>query len=356
MEIWNIRGFANYFSENKIRHIMKYSYFSDGIKRNRFIGIIAAIVYIVTYDYIVRVFLASVFDYMLRYTYHPFTPMGFTLYVTMCAFPMLFYKGHKYIASIISFFCYTLVYIPFMHTLFVADYPPIIGWSYKLFFFITQCVFFATDSMQLGVKYYTKKKKVNFQTFEIICIVLMLLLIVMNINKMHMVNIFSADEKEMLYDLRAENGSTSSSFNSYLMGWMNHILLPILMVCYMQEKKYIKLTIAFVAMIIVFMIDMQKISFLIPFVVVIFYLLYKFFSEFYLNNFHVIILLSFAILSVYALNFINTTLGFTIAAMLIMRTLCVEGRQFGSYFDFFELHDNPYTYYTHINIVNKLTE
>lgn len=334
---------------------MNVAFFQGDVKRNRLIGIIAAIIYVITYDYIVREFLVAVFGYMLKYTYHPFSQTDFFIYGVICVVPLLFYKSFNHLASLLSFFCYVLVYIPFMHTLFVAGYPPFLAWAYKSFFFITQCVFFLTDSMQLGRKIYSEKKIVSFHTFEKICVVLMLILIALNINKMHMVNIFNADEKEMLYDLRAENGSTSSAFNSYLMGWMNHILLPILMVCYMQEKKYVKLTLAFGAMIIVFMIDMQKISFLIPFVIVIFYYLYKYFTKLYLDNFHVMLLLAFAILSIYALNFLDTSLGFTIAAMLIMRTLCVEGRQFGTYFDFFELNDNPYTYYTHINIIDKVT-
>ena len=324
------------------------------IRGHTILGVALAIIYSFIYDYITRQFMFGVFSYLLKYEYHPMSTGVWLLYTIISVVPLFFYKGFVSIASIISLFCYLLVYIPFTHTLFVAGYPFEITFIYVLFFFIAQCCFFSTDLMQLGKREFGKKRVISFEVFELVCLLLMVLLIILNYQKMQLVNIFDQDEKSLLYELRAERGS-ALKINDYLMGWMNHVLLPILMVCYLKEKKYIKLGIAFVCMILVFMIDMQKISFLIPFIIVIFFCLYKYLFKIYTNYFHVLLLVPFILLPLFALKNMDTSLGFTIASLLVMRTLCVAGRQFAAYFSFFEIKDNPYTYFSHIKIINNVT-
>ena len=299
--------------------------------------------------------MVSIFGYMLRFQYHTMNSSTIWWYVVTCAFPFIFYKGFKYLSSIISLFCYIFVYVPFINTLFVAGYPSSLSSQYIIFFLIAQCCFFLTDHWQLGKVNYGDKRPIPFKVFEIISAVIMLFLIMLNYDKMHMINVFDADQKQILYELRAENNSTSSSLNSYLMGWMNHVFLPILMVCYLRNKQFIKYLLAFLGMILVFMIDMQKISFFMPFVISLVYLGYSLSKRVYLNYFHIAIFLFFIIVPLVLLKYVETPLGFNIASILIMRTQCVEGRQFASYFDFFETTAHPYTYFTHINIINQLT-
>ena len=328
--------------------------FSAKIKNKVFWGVLISAVYVIVYDYIFREFVVDTFGYMVRFNYHPMNISLYLLYIFISVIPIFLYNGFRNIASIISFFCYFLVYIPFIEALFVSGYPNSLSVPYIIFFFIAQCAFFATDSLKLGKKNYGKGQ-FSFGQFEIFVYVLMIYLFIANINKMHMVNIFNMDESDVLYDLREENSSTSSLLNSYLLIWMNHVFLPILMVCYLKMQNYKKLAIAFTCMILVFMVDMQKISFLIPFVVTLFYFLYKINPNRYLNYFHLALLIAFIVFPLLLLSYSDSPVAFGLAAMLIMRTQCLAGRELSCYFDIFEIKDFPHTYFSHIKIIDKLT-
>ena len=324
------------------------------IKNNILLGAFISAIYAVAYDYVFREFLIGVFGYMVSFSYHPMDHLTYSIYVIISVIPFFLYKGFKYISSIISFFCYLFVYIPFVEALFVAGYQVSLSVPYIIFFFVAQCVFFATDSWQIGKRYYGTNR-VSFENYEITVYFLMAILILINFRKMHMVNIFSMDDREVLYGFRATNSSSSFFLNSYLLIWMNHVFLPILMVCYLKVKNYKRLAIAFVCMILVFMVDMQKISFLIPFIIIIFYYLYSINPQRYLNNFHLMLLIAFIVLPLLVLMYADTPTGFGIAALLIMRTQCIAGRELSYYFDIFELKDYPHTFFSHINIINNLT-
>lgn len=332
-----------------------FQFYEKYVDIKRTLNIIISSIYVVVYDYIVKVYLTDKFGYLIDYTYHDLSSFDFVSYIILGTFPIIFYKGFNYIAAIFSFFCYLLVYIPFLNTLFVAGYPEEIKTIYILLFFTTQCVFFLTDNIYLGKRKYNSKKIISFKQFELIVLILFLIIMCININKIHYVNIFSTDSRNLLYDLRAENNSSSGLFNSYVLTWLNHVLIPILMVCYLMRNQYIKVCLSFFAMIILFMIDMQKISFLIPFIIIIFFYLYKFHPKGYLENFHLFLLITLIILPLILISNLSNPIAFSIAAILIMRTQCVEGREFATYFNFFEANDNPYTYYTHINFIDKLT-
>lgn len=325
------------------------------IKDTRILGLLLVAIYAVVYDHIIKEYLFPVFGYSLNYDYHTMTSSAFAFYVAVCTLPFIFYKGFNHVASIISLFCHVFVYIPFCHTLFVGNYSAVITTEYLMAFFMAQCAFFMTDSWKFGTKRFLSGNPISFQSFERCVLFLLLIAVAINAGKMRMVNIFNADDTSLLYDLRVENSSSSFAINDYLVSWLKHILLPTLMVCYLQQRNKLKLAIAFLGMICMFMIDMQKITFLIPFAILLFYHLYKRFPIGYLTYFHAILIIASGFFSLLVMAFANNPKVFTISAILINRTVCVEGRQLATYLNFFEVKDNPYTYYTHINIINKLT-
>ena len=117
--------------------------------KGKVVAFITAFLYAAVYDFIVRAYLFEEFGYMLRYEYHPMDTTTYFAFLFICAFPVLFFKGLKYLASVFSFFCFVLVYIPFLHTLFVAGYPFYLRIQFILLFFILQVLFFKTDSISL---------------------------------------------------------------------------------------------------------------------------------------------------------------------------------------------------------------
>lgn len=324
-------------------------FYRGKLKIHILLNVLIAFLYTIVYDYIVRNYLFVQFGYMLNYEYHPMKGVEFALYSFLCVFPIVFYKGFRYLASIISIFSYILVYIPFLHTFFVANYPSEKVIPFITVFVIIQCVFFLTDKLQIGKKIYPTKKTISFRQFEWFTLLVMFLIIIPNFGKMHMVNFTSSEGSEMLYDLREEN-----AFNSYWGGWAKYVFLPILMVCYLKGNEYLKFILAFGGMMLIFMLDMQKITFIIPFVITILFFLYKYHQRLFINHFHIIIFLSLMILPV-SMILADNELYDAVSSILIMRTQCVGGRQLASYFNFFEIGNHPYTYFSHVNFVNMLT-
>ena len=320
--------------------------------KGKVVAFITAFLYAAVYDFIVRAYLFEEFGYMLRYEYHPMDTTTYFAFLFICAFPVLFFKGLKYLASVFSFFCFVLVYIPFLHTLFVAGYPFYLRIQFILLFFILQVLFFKTDSISLRLLKPTNL--IKYSTFEKIVYLLLFIVLLLSYNKMHFVNIFSIDDASLLYDYREQNQNSTEILVSYLTQWLNNILLPIILIGALQKKSLIKVLLSFLGMLLVFAIDMQKISFVMPFVITLCFYLYRLFSDRFVRYFHIGfmgILMIIPTMIIMIPNKILSSIGF----LLIMRTQCIEGKQFAAYFDFFELHNNPYTYYTHINIINKLT-
>ena len=326
-----------------------FSFYKGTVERYNLITILTAAIYAVVYDYIIREYLFVEWEYMLRYDYHNMDASIYSLYIIICIIPLFFYKGFKEIASIISIFSYIFVYVPFMNTLFVAGFPSEMSIVYVVFFLIAQILFFKTDTMHYGRQLLKGNKTISFKTFEIFCILSFLFTVLTNLSKLHFVNIFTNDGSSMMYDLRVENG-----VNSYLCDWLKNVFIPILIVCYLKMGNYKKFALAFSAMVVIFMLDMQKITFIMPFIITALFYVYKTYPRGYMNYFHIYMLVALMIIPLSVI-MVNSEIYQSIAAILIMRTQCVGGRQFAAYFDCFEVQNNPYTYFSHISFVNNLT-
>ena len=320
---------------------------------NRLLNVFVSSLYVAFYDFIVRVFIFQFYEYFVDYQYHNMSLNEYLGYMLISVFPMLFFKGMKNLASVFSFFTYLFIYIPFINTLFVGGYSPSITYPYMFVFFISMCLFFYTDTICLFKKNFNHKPRLKFRTLEILTFSILLIVIALSINKIRFVNILT--ESDLMYEQRADNSLAGSSVG-YLVSWLKNALIPILMVCYLRTQHYLKFTISFAAMIIVFMIDMSKITFLMAFIIAIVYFLYAKFQTAFLNYFAVFVMTSLMGISLGCYLFVDNETVFKIAAILLMRTLCIEGMELATYLNFFEVcHNHPYTYFTHIGIIGKIT-
>lgn len=320
------------------------------IKNRTIVNIIIATMYVLFYDFIYNEYVCTLFDE----TYIPLNRVQYVELILFGVIPILFYKGLKNIASIFSVFTYILAYIPFNETLAVG------GWredymDYRYMFFISMCIFFITDSYTIGEYIFRKKTKINFITFRSISYILLILVIILNTSNLHFTNFMQ--NRGDLYNLRANLKVVGGTPIIYLIYWFKNIILPILLVSSLIRKEKLHLGISFLGCISMFMIDQQKITFLAPFAIVILYYIYKMNRSFFRNTFHNMIIGLLIILPFLCYTFkdISDTV-YEIAAILIYRTQCIEGQELNTYLNFFG-HDglNPYTYYSHIGIINFIT-
>lgn len=326
------------------------------IKNNILFSFFLGVVYALFYDYIVRDYLFSVFDYYVSYDYTPMDSGKTILYVMVCSFPLLLYQGVRHLSGAISFVTYLLVYVPMINTLFVAGYPYPIYSSYSTVLFISMSLLFLTDRIVIGKALILEnRKRFSFKHLEILTVVLLAVILISNIRNLHFVNILT--QSTDLYELREENNADMrGGVMLYLIGWAKQVFLPILMVAYLKTRQYWKYAATFAGLLLMFMLDMQKLTFLMPFVITALFFFYSMNEKFFLQYFHAILIATF-ILFPYLCNLLKSNpfiLG--ISAILIMRTQCIEGIELNTYMRFFELQGgHPYTWYTHIGIIRKLT-
>lgn len=322
---------------------------------NYFLTILITLVYIFEYHYVYYEFVIKVFGYM-GFTYQKISGIETILYFVVEIIPIIFYIGFRNISSALSIFTYIFIYIPFIETIFTAILPLSLKISYGLLFFFLMILFFMTDKSIYCSKFISKRGKVlSFKHIEIIIWSLMLLTVLLSMNKIRFVNILS--QASLMYELRSDNNANRSIYLAYLISWLGHAFIPILLVTYYVGKKKIRFYLTILAYLFIFMMDMQKITFVIPFAMwLLLYLNSK--HKYKLKTyFHLIIMLgllipSFVLCKIYEKRQDPITLGLT--SLMVLRTQCIAGEQLDRYLQFFEINDNPYTKYTHINTVNTI--
>lgn len=318
-----------------------------------FINVITGCIYGVFYNYVIENYINNVYDYRQRLTYTPMSTETWCLYIFLVGVPMLFLRRFKHFATVFSLFVYIFAYIPFLHKLFtnyfVSGYSFTI--SYLVVFVLSMCIFFITDKTYILKKLFTKtRNKVSFRTFEVICAFLYLLMLSANIGNIRFVNFI--EDSDLMYDYREESVGNLV----YLISWMKHAIMPLLLVCYMQRKNYKKASLTFVGMTAIYTIDMSKITFITPFVIVFLYVIFSIIKERFIHSFYYILVFLLVLFSFFCMGNLENPFIYTVGAILIMRTMCIEGIELGTYLRFFEeMTNHPFTNYTHIGIIGQLT-
>lgn len=315
---------------------------------------ILTIIYLFVYDYLFHNFIFEQFGY-LGIVYQPMSIPTMIAWLAFSIIPMSFYHGVVNISSYITFFLYLFVYIPFVHAIFVI---PDISLLQKGIVSIVVCALFILY-MNIGRRIKVLKDinitpKIPFKYIEALTILLSVIYIAVNINRMHFVNIFT--QQDILYDLRAQNAEEIGEGNifAYLRGWLFGAFYPFLLVDYLKNKKWLSSLCILFGYIILFMVDMQKLTFFMPFALTALYYLIKLNVHTICNRLHSFIIGFLILLSLVLMNLQENKVVFTVASILILRTICVTGWLTQMYFIFFN-DGNPFTHYSHINIVNTLT-
>lgn len=320
------------------------------------INIIATVLYVLEYKYVYENFVIGQYAYS-NLTYNP---VGNTfLLVLVCTLPILLYKGLNNISTSLSFFIYLFVYIPLVVTCFLADFPVETRVSIVLVFLVVMFFVFLTDKYSIGRHLFSLNNKPwSFRAFETLVWFLFVIDVFINRGSLTFVNFLS--EGNDLYDLRLSQGVEGlGRVFVYLTLWLSHAFIPILFVCYYIEKKYIKLAFSFIAFVIMFMLDKQKITFVVPFAMIGMLVLIDRFKAYFTKYFHILVMSLLALSSIFTYEYTqkadNAFVSQSLAILVIIRTQCIAGEQLDRYVRFFEVEDNPYTYYSHINVVNDIT-
>lgn len=318
---------------------------------NSLIGrLTCVVIYVFVYNFMYKNFVFQLFYYMGNLEYVEMNWVKMILWTIISILPVIWYRGLTNVSSFFNFFIYIFIYIPFVHAIFVSSN---ISWftiiSYTACLCLWMILFLHTGQRRLFFKDLEITPLLPLRVIEVITISITVVFIALRGKSMHFVNFFT--QMNELYTLRAQNAD--SGFVVYLQGWLSGAFYPFLLVCYLRQSKILKVVLILLGYLLLFMVDMQKLTFFLPFLLTILYIFLKIKSELICNRLHAYIIYCLVLLSIVLFQMQDNELFFTIGSLLLLRTVCVVGWLTQFYVHFFSNH--PYTYYSHINIINFIT-
>lgn len=313
-------------------------------------NLLVGLIYAMVYDYIYKNYIAVAWGYTAFREYIPMSLSDYFTYLFLASFPFVFYKGIKYIASTFSLFVYIFVYIPFMNALLVYGFPESMKVSYCLVFFVFMVLYFKTDHLTILKKWIVEyKRRIPFSVIPSITVFLFVVLIALNVSQLHFVNFFT--DAAVMYEYRE-----SANIQLILvLCWLRAVFLPLLMLYYLSKGKYMHYAYTFVGFVLIFMLDQQKMTIVFPFAITaIFYAIKKYGTNFS-SMFHLFVICIFIVIPLILIRDQENPIYMVLSLIIIVRIQCIAGKQLEKYMDFFEIRDNPFTYYTHIGVIKSIT-
>lgn len=322
------------------------------------LSILAACVYTLEYNYSYYNFVVDAYEYTNISHVDPLR-VNYSLLLLFTVLPILFFKGIRNVASGFSFMCYMFVYIPFINTLMVTTLPLRITLPYIVVSIVVMCLFFKTDNKYYFSKVFKNEKYrqlCKYSSLQKAVVIVFLIILFLFRNQMTFYNILS--ESDELYEFRADFDMQQhvSVSGVYLLMWIENILLPILLVTSYIDKRKIAIYSCILGFVLIFMITKTKVTLVMPFVMLGVLKLYSVYRELVLKYIHLIIMIALGVVSyILCILYKTSVLFLPICTLVNYRIQCVEGAQLERYLRFFEVSNNPYTYYSHIKFINMLT-
>lgn len=313
-----------------------------------------ACIYALAYDFMYENFVYKLFSYIGNMDYVEMGMENRVLWILLSILPFAAYKGLTKLSSFFSLFLYLFVYLPFIHAIFVAyNISQLQIYSYSLAMMVIMISLFKFGGEWTLLRDIVVKPQISLRTIEIITLVLTLLYVAIAHSSMHFVNIFT--QSGDMYAYREQNSEVESLGGiAYVQGWLFGAFYPFLLVCYLRMKRRKMALLPLIGYFMLFAVDMQKMTFLMPFALIFMYYVISLNEEKICNYLHSFMMVCILLLSLLLYIYQDDEIVFAIAAIVLLRTVCVAGWLTQFYIHFF--NENPYTYYSHINIVNYITE
>ncbi len=273
------------------------------------------------------------------------------LWIIYSILPILFYKGVNNISSFFTLFLYLFVYIPVIHALTVIwNYPIAESLSTCSVLCVLFCLYFLLDRRKL-INNFRITPAIPFNWIEILTIALTFIFIAVQFKKMHFVNPIS--QQDLLYNFREQNSEDGGGVINYISGWLFGAFYPFLLVNYLTNRQWLKVASILGGYMVLFMVDMQKLTFFIPIFLTGMYFLIRTNIKNISRYLHSWIMVPLCIISLILSGLQGNDIVFVIASFVILRTICVSGWLTQMYVHFFQNH--PFTHFSHISIVNFFT-
>jgi hypothetical protein len=317
-------------------------------RRTLIINCITAIIYIFLFREIYTNYLAVLCS---NYGYRVCSNAGYEILFTdvLLLIPILFYKAKKNPSDFISIFIYIIIYVPSLIALqyYYKDYMKAV--PYQITFFFAQILFFISYKNSISKHSFSVYENViPFKIYLIFGVIIGVFVLLFYSGRLSFVSF------QDVYDLRSANHVIESSYPiiGYMNFWTEDFFCPLFIAigCYKHNNKYIIL--GFVLGLLIYMATGLKNAITTPFITMAVYYILKNEKMKSLEYFFPIVITSFLIIYILNDKIGGVFLG-GVSFLLFMRTIGVSALFTPAYIDVFSRH--PYTYYSHISVVNGLT-
>lgn len=312
------------------------------------VSIVSTIVYIILFRVIYVEYLYPLFGY-IGYKYNIATEYEETLSNILAFLPILFYRARKVPSDLIAILTFILIHIPTVITLqyHFKDYNSII--VYQVAFTFAQTLFFLASWNKLGEE--RCEKYTDSISIKFLIVVGMLILIVLIAFFGDQLRFVSFSD---IYKLRSDNDRFSRGYKliGYFTNWAAFFFAPFFIAYGCLKKKYWICLIGCLCSLVVYMASGSKSAILMPFAVFPIYFLMANKKMKSIVYFFPIVTMGVLLLFLLVL-FVDNKLFYFVGTVLFMRTLGVAGWLASGYITVFNSY--PYTYYSHIGIVNYFT-
>lgn len=323
-------------------------------KKDIYVNILLGVLYSLVFHYAYENYMYKYFSYMYCPNPEPIKDK-MVIYIITSIIPLFMYKGFYSIASGISFLIYLIIYIPMLYMSYIAPINFELQMSCVLSLMAVMSISFATDNCYLINRAWSIRgdQKISFKYVELCGLIVFLIVFIAESHDLKYVNVFT--DQDVMYELRASYGKSRSSIIEYLMSWTKTAFLPLFLVYYLKAKQYFRYFVIIMCYVIMYMLDMQKVTMIMPFLISFSYWgMHKLNGE-SIKNLSIYIFFIFIVISFLFVYYSSTvSVVFGLASVFVMRTQCLDAWLFSLYLEFFKNH--PHTYYTHINIVNAVTD
>lgn len=312
----------------------------------RKIGLLTVVFcFLCTYHFSYCYYISPTFEYA-GYPYIERSLEFYALAYGLTLFPAFFYRfifnASNYGLSLLYMFCFapSMLTATFMWQGNISDLILLLlslSLSMSVLFFVS-----SKNNNEFGAQ-----KDIESGTVRLIIHALSALsfIIVIYENWSHMALVSFYNVYELRFHAR---DSAGGAFSGYLTMWLAICFLPYYMTTGILNKNKLRIIIAVVIAVTVYMANGSKSTLLLPFVILGLYYFIKFSRRYFLLN----LMMVMSMVSLFLLLLDSESYAMT-KAIFFMRTLATPGWTLVTYYDYFS--QNFFTYYTHISFINSLT-
>lgn len=314
--------------------------------RSAIVNVCLALLYALVYLRCYESFLYFHFEYVGYDLFHR-EPAFLAASVAMAVLPVICHRGYRAVSSVIAVLTYLVLYVPIVLTFALGSSKPVDEIALiQLTFMAGMTLLFLADTFVIR-----NPLKLDIGIDLMPAVLGITVLSTAYILFVYRGSLRFSSFEEELYVQRAANATLGAGLvTRYVSSWLNTVFVPLCLAVGLSERRHRYTVGGSIACLVMYMASANKLSILLPFVFVAFYLLLRTRLSLVLP----LLTAAFSLLVAGMLAIANLgSAGFLAAAIVLSRTIGNSGQLTMAYYDFFSFYAK--TGYSHVSGLNLVS-